>query len=523
MNIGLDLNGGVVSSCRFEGSDDGTAAVAINSQGAAPLTVTGCSFYGVPFASGAGDVALVGNTFEAAFVGTNKMVVLDGFTRSVIVGNTFDGNATDSHIVNETIMQDVAISNNKFYAGGVTLGGIGGNCNGASVIGNMFYDDGVIVFDAGVSNYILSDTVISDNNFSIETFSGVGRIEVLGSALQVRNLLIVDNLIGDGQSAVNKPMINVEYKQTNLDNGNGIKITNNMILNKANSDVSIRVSGETSKTRGTVEISNNKIFGGDGVYVEYVRDVVVSNNIVEVSTDVTFQQTYSHQFELVLCDTIVCSNNVLIGGDNADWAGTGAVLYVEATNGGSVRDNDVWGKVDGALDTAIEISGPFYVVGNRYHGTHSEYGGTAFTNEIVITGTGAVIGPNGSPVDGSGGTGVEYEAADSLIWSMSQTLTVKTGLLEIPFGVSAEIIEIEARLSIQPTGSSVIVDVNKNGTTMYTTQANRPTIATSTNTDTTTPDITAIADNDYLSVDVDQIDSNAIGQNLTVTIRFRRT
>ena len=57
-------------------------------------------------------------------------------------------------------------------------------------------------------------------------------------------------------------------------------------------------------------------------------------------------------------------------------------------------------------------------------------------------------------------------------------------------------------------GTSDIIDVNKNGTTIYTTQANRPTLLT-TNTGMFTeagePEITRLVAGDVLSFDVDQV------------------
>lgn len=65
-----------------------------------------------------------------------------------------------------------------------------------------------------------------------------------------------------------------------------------------------------------------------------------------------------------------------------------------------------------------------------------------------------------------------------------------------------------------PTGASLIVDVNKNGTTIFTAQANRPEIAIDGHADDSgTPDVTAIAAGDRLSVDVDQVGSTVAGGN----------
>jgi hypothetical protein len=79
---------------------------------------------------------------------------------------------------------------------------------------------------------------------------------------------------------------------------------------------------------------------------------------------------------------------------------------------------------------------------------------------------------------------------------------------------------VRASVGTAPTGATIIVDVNKDGTTIYTTQGNRPTIATSTNTidDTTAPDVTTIADNSFLTIDIDQIGSTVAGSDLTVQV-----
>ncbi len=71
-----------------------------------------------------------------------------------------------------------------------------------------------------------------------------------------------------------------------------------------------------------------------------------------------------------------------------------------------------------------------------------------------------------------------------------------------------------------PTGAAILVDVNMDGTTIYTTQGNRPTIAISGNSsdNTTAPDVTTVADNHYITVDVDQVGSTIAGADLVVTV-----
>ena len=63
-----------------------------------------------------------------------------------------------------------------------------------------------------------------------------------------------------------------------------------------------------------------------------------------------------------------------------------------------------------------------------------------------------------------------------------------------------------------PTGASLIVNVKINGTTIFTTTANRPTVAISANAaNSGIPDTTALAAGDRLTVDVDQIGSTIAG------------
>ncbi|MBA7491381.1 hypothetical protein ES702_01926 [subsurface metagenome] len=71
-----------------------------------------------------------------------------------------------------------------------------------------------------------------------------------------------------------------------------------------------------------------------------------------------------------------------------------------------------------------------------------------------------------------------------------------------------------------PTGASIIVDVNKNGTTIFTDQGKRPEIAISGHADDSdTPDITSLTEGNRLSVDIDQVGSTIPGGNdLLVTV-----
>jgi len=82
---------------------------------------------------------------------------------------------------------------------------------------------------------------------------------------------------------------------------------------------------------------------------------------------------------------------------------------------------------------------------------------------------------------------------------------------------SLTITKVKLVVKTAPTGADLIVDVNKNGTTIFTTQANRPKIvAGSTTGDSGTPDIISLAEGDKLTIDIDQVGSTIAGADLTV-------
>lgn len=87
------------------------------------------------------------------------------------------------------------------------------------------------------------------------------------------------------------------------------------------------------------------------------------------------------------------------------------------------------------------------------------------------------------------------------------------------FGCPVRVVSTRAAVGTAPTGATLIVDVNLNGTSIFaTTQANRPTIAASGFTaQGGAPDTVTVPVGGYLTADVDQVGSTVAGSNLTVT------
>lgn len=98
---------------------------------------------------------------------------------------------------------------------------------------------------------------------------------------------------------------------------------------------------------------------------------------------------------------------------------------------------------------------------------------------------------------------------------------VKTGTarLKMPFAVT--VISLTPTAGVAPTGADLIADMHLNGTTIFTTQGNRPTIAAGAQDGSkTTPDVTAIASGDVITMDIDQVGSTLPGENVVIILEI---
>lgn len=113
-------------------------------------------------------------------------------------------------------------------------------------------------------------------------------------------------------------------------------------------------------------------------------------------------------------------------------------------------------------------------------------------------------------VTGSGGVGTDLATGTNLSY-------------EFPPSAALTIINVFIVVKTAPTGGPLTVDVNKNGTTIFTTQSGRPSIAASGTEDTSdTPDVTSLAVNDNITIDIDLVGVTTPGQDLTVIVRCKR-
>ena len=108
------------------------------------------------------------------------------------------------------------------------------------------------------------------------------------------------------------------------------------------------------------------------------------------------------------------------------------------------------------------------------------------------------------------------------MFSFEDTLVAVPGALRVcnNIGRALTILGVYLAVSTAPTTDAIIVDLHKNGLTVFTTQANRPQIAAAANTgNTTTIDVPTWADGEYLTCDLDQVGvAGGTGRNLVVEV-----
>lgn len=97
-------------------------------------------------------------------------------------------------------------------------------------------------------------------------------------------------------------------------------------------------------------------------------------------------------------------------------------------------------------------------------------------------------------------------------FSLNGDLAIGQGTKRFYLPTNATIQSVEVALATTPDTTAVIVDANKNGTTLFSTQANRPTVSPgSYHSGLKVPNVTSVSLGDYLTFDVDQIGSVGTG------------
>jgi|SRR3970282_1297671 len=122
-------------------------------------------------------------------------------------------------------------------------------------------------------------------------------------------------------------------------------------------------------------------------------------------------------------------------------------------------------------------------------------------------------------------SGLEYSELENrpyrvITFGLPGTLEVKTlePRLHAPF--AGTIANVTAAVNTAPQGDDIIIDVFKNGSTIFTTSGNRPTILDTELDDLSSiPDIVSVSLNDVFKVGIIQVGTTVSGEDLVVQIR----
>lgn len=123
--------------------------------------------------------------------------------------------------------------------------------------------------------------------------------------------------------------------------------------------------------------------------------------------------------------------------------------------------------------------------------------------------------------------GTVYELSEgrpTFLFTIEGSLVASTNLTPLLLAHRAlTIVKAYAAVKTAPTGADLIIDINKNGTSIWaTTQANRLKIlANATTGQQTSFDTTTLTEADQLTLDIDQIGSTISGSDLTVYLRCK--
>jgi len=108
----------------------------------------------------------------------------------------------------------------------------------------------------------------------------------------------------------------------------------------------------------------------------------------------------------------------------------------------------------------------------------------------------------------------------SLNYFESGNVSAAAGKIAFTIARAGRIVECRATVGTAPASQALLVNVKKNGTTIFTNQANRVTIAASATSGTGTPEVQEVSAGDRITVDVDQVGTGTVGAGLALCIQI---
>lgn len=123
-------------------------------------------------------------------------------------------------------------------------------------------------------------------------------------------------------------------------------------------------------------------------------------------------------------------------------------------------------------------------------------------------------------------TGADYEISENrpaFVFTVTGTLVTGTSVTPILIAPrTLTIVKAYANVKTAPTGANLVLDINKNASTLWSTQTDRLTIVAGATSGTQTSfNVTNLVEGDILTLDLDSAGSTVAGADLTVTLRCK--
>jgi len=269
-----------------------------------------------------------------------------------------------------------------------------------------------------------------------------------------------------------------------------LQVDGSSYLGNAASDI-VEITGTTRPAASSLYDLGDPTHRFKTAYIDVLLGQSTGGDVLTVATSGTFDNTIAIKSST---DTSSGDSLAFIGLKSGD-------LVIQSATGQNLLLQPYEGKVMINTDTPtsdLSIGGNTYMGGNAY-----------IDGDVTITGT----------LTAASTAAIQKIAA---CWDLGTDAFVSNGVFEILIPYDITITQIIAYADTAPTGADLLIDVLKNGTTIFTDQSKRTKIVDGNNaSDITTgiPDIAPASAGDRIRVDISQVGATIAGGNhLTVTL-----
>lgn len=284
-----------------------------------------------------------------------------------------------------------------------------------------------------------------------------------------------------------------------VNDATGVVTSVSTIPNSGLTNSQITINGTAVSLGGSITVSGGS---GGGVTITYDTTAPISPAVKDIWIDANTGIEYTYVADANTSQWVEFGPTGQTGPTGATGPSGGVfATTVSSTAPTSPAQNDIW------IDSTTGIYYTYISDGTSSQWVEFSYGGIGIQGPTGPTST--TPGPRGQ---------------STIPYARQGALTVTNGVSRFYFPYSATILGISAAINTPAIGANIIIDVKKNGTTIFTTSANKPTIiagAYATASEVTNMDITSIATGDYVTIDINQIGTTTAGSDLTVFVRYQ--